>query len=438
VTSLTDQAADAVASNHALGQRNFVLIIMLSCLVLQRFGMPAPISVPGVIGCVVAVWYLWTGVLSFDRHRVGIMLGLVGFGLIAVNLHKSMPVAMVTRISMVSFLYWLVITGFGALRFTRKMDERVFFRIVIGCLAFIAVCGLLAFFAQFAGVRIFSFKSFVPAPLSMEALYNVEIPLGGTIIKANGFFLVEPSTFSQFMALGLICEWMESRRPAYIALFLFAMFCSASGTGWMVVGAFLLYTGFTKGGRGLWVVLAFSCIFLLAFIVVSFIFPAITDSLAGRIHEINMQGTSGNERFVTPILVMEQVLHAAPWAFFTGIGPGGVESLAGITFVYDMNTPIKIILEYGVFELILYLTLILWNHRTERQNAVLLPLLVLLLIAGGNEHFPPILFPVLLMATVANLMPREEAAVHEAGPASFRVSLPRPPELVPGIRTGAG
>jgi len=435
--SLTGEPVDPVVLHHARGQRNFVLIVMLSCLVLQRFGMPAPISVPGVIGCLAAGWYLWTGILSFDRKRVGIMLGLVAFGLIAVNLHKSMPVAMVTRNSMVSFLYWLVITGFGALRFTRKMDERVFFDLVVRCLAFIAVCGMIAFFAQFAGVRIFSFKSFVPASLSMEALYNVEIPLSGTIIKANGFFLVEPSTFSQFMALGLICEWMASRRPTYIALFLVAMFCSASGTGWMVVGAFVLYTGFTKGGRGLWVALVFSCVCLLAFIVISFIFPAITDSLAGRIHEINMQGTSGNERFVTPILVMGEVLHAAPWAFFTGIGPGGVESLAGITFVYDMNTPIKIILEYGVFELILYLTLILWNHRTERQNAVLLPLLVLLLIAGGNEHFPPILFPVLLIATVANLMPREETAVHQAGSTGFRVPLPRPPELVPGIGTGA-
>jgi hypothetical protein len=201
----------------------------------------------------------------------------------------------------------------------------------------------------------------------------------------------------------------------------------------MVVGAFVLYTGFTKGGRGLWVALGFSFVCLVAFIVISFIFPAITDSLAGRIHEINMQGTSGNERFVTPILVMKEVLHAAPWAFFTGIGPGGVDSLAGITYVYDMNTPIKIILEYGVFELLLYLTLILWNHRTERQNAVLLPLLVLLLIAGGNEHFPPILYPVLLIATVANLMPREAPAIQEHRPAGFRFPLLRSRELVPGI-----
>jgi hypothetical protein len=435
---MTDNGLESVAEYHARGQRAFVWIVMLSCLVLQRFGMPAPISVPGVIGTLAAIWFLWVGILSFDRKRVGIMLGLVGFGLIAVNLHKNMPIAMVTRISLVSFLYWLGITGFGSLRFTRRMDEGVFFSIVIRCLAFIAVCGMVAFLAQFAGIRIFSFKAFVPASLSMESLYNVEIPLGGSIIKANGFFLVEPSTFSQFMALGLICEWMQSRRVTYIALFLFAMFCSASGTGWMVVGAFVLYTGFTKGGRGLLVALGFCFVFLLAFVAVSFIFPAITDSLAGRIHEINMQGTSGNERFVTPILVMRQVLGAAPWAFFTGIGPGGVDSLAGITYVYDMNTPIKIILEYGIFELVLYLTLILWNQRTERQNAVLLPLLVLLLIAGGNEHFPPILYPVLLIATVANLAPREAAEIKERGPAGIRVPQLRPRELVPGIGTRTG
>jgi hypothetical protein len=430
----------SVAAYHAKGQRTFVLVILLSCLVLQRFGysagVSARISAAAMIGAPLAFWYVWTGVLSFDRKRVGLMLGLVGIGLIALNMQKNMPLAMVTRTSLVSLIYWLGITAFATLRFARPMSERVFFNILIRCLAFIAVCGIGAFLAQFVGIKMFSFRPIIPDQFLMESLYNVVIPLHGSIFKANGFFLVEPSTFSQFMALGLICEWLCERRTPYIVLFLTALFCSASGTGWLVIGSFVAYTGLTSGGRGVWYALVFSFLCLLAFVAMSFIFPAITDSLSGRIGEINMQGTSGYERFVAPILVLKQVMHVAPRAFFTGIGPGAVDTLAGITYVYTMNTPIKIIIEYGVFGLLLYLTLILWNQRTARQNAVLLPVMVLLLIAGGNDHFPPILFPVLLIATVANLT-GEPSMVRKPKPADVRFIAPSQRRWVPSAESEA-
>jgi hypothetical protein len=411
----------SVEAYHAQSQRRFVLITLLLCLVLQRFALPtgsqsAPISVVTPLVAVMVFWYISKGVLSFDRKRVGIMAGLVGIALISVSLQKNMPIAMVSRNSLISLMYWLGVTGFSTLRFTKPMEERPFFNILIGCLAFIAVCGIGEFFAQFVGLRLFTFSGFVPARFSVETLYNVVIPLGSSFIKSNGFFLVEPSVFSQFMAVGLVCEWMERRRKLYIALFLFALFCSVSGTGWLVVGAFLVYNGLTKGGRGLWVAMILSCVCVIAFVAVSFIFPAITESLSGRVHEINMPGTSGNARFVTPFLVLRHVFGVAPYAFFTGIGPGGSDSLAGITYEYNMNTPTKVILEYGIFGLLMYVALLLCNRRTSRQTSMLPPILVLLLFAGAYEHFPPILFPVLLVVTVCNLKPEPDSPVNVTAP----------------------
>ena len=176
-SNLTDDMA-----YHAKGQRTFVLVMLVSCLVLQRVGLPAGadavVSIAAPVGGMLAIWYIWTGVLSFDRKRVGIMLGLVGVALISVNLHRNVPIAMVTRNSAFSLFFWLCLTAFGTLRFTKPMDERVFFAILIRCLAFIAISGIAQFFAQFVGIKVFSFGGLLPAHFPMERFYNVEIPFG--------------------------------------------------------------------------------------------------------------------------------------------------------------------------------------------------------------------------------------------------------------------
>jgi len=45
----------------------------------------------------------------------------------------------------------------------------------------------------------------------------------GDLLKANGFFLIEPSVFSQFMALALIIELLTTRRPRHMLLFIAAL-----------------------------------------------------------------------------------------------------------------------------------------------------------------------------------------------------------------------
>ena len=94
----------------------------------------------------------------------------------------------------------------------------------------------------------------------------------------------------------------------------------------------------------------------------------------------------------------------------TGAGPGGSEQLM-VPYFYALNTPVKVLMEYGIFGLLFYLGLLTWGTRTKRQAMLLVPLMVLLLLTGGYHQFSPILFTVLLMGTVA-FVRQDEARVN--------------------------
>ena len=104
-----------------------------------------------------------------------------------------------------SLAQFLLLTSFCVLSFARDMDERVFFRGGANILALIAAAGILQFLLQFAGLGLFSFTHLLPDRMLFESGYNLAIPVGiGDIMKSNGFFLLEPSIFSQSMAMGCV------------------------------------------------------------------------------------------------------------------------------------------------------------------------------------------------------------------------------------------
>jgi hypothetical protein len=66
-----------------------------------------------------------------------------------------------------------------------------------------------------------------------------------------------------------------------------------------------------------------------------------------------------------------------------------------------------------------YMALFLAADRTPRQSALLAPALMLFLFTGTYAQFPPILFPILLITSVARLRPTPAhlpAVVAPAGP----------------------
>ena len=404
--------ADRPAAPRARGAASwldaghFVGAVMFICLVLQRFALPIgslEMSLATPLMLLLTVLAVLKGVLTLERRRTALFCGLCAVAVLATAKQMNDPVAFAPRTSTNSLLYWLLITGFAVFRLREKMDERRFFAIVNGWLLFLAGAGVLQFVAQFGGLRLFSFRGFVPWQFLIEQQYAVVIPLGvGDIIRGNGLFLVEPSVFSQFMAIGIIIEWLYFRRPLALALLFAGLLAAISGTGWLILAAFMVQTVLTSGSRDAMRAIGFALVCGVAVVIASFVAPEVTNSLFGRVGELSQTGSSGYARFVTPFMALGQVLHDAPDVFFTGLGPGAATELT-LAFKYWLNTPVKVLMEYGVFGLGCYLGLLLVAARSAGQTRLVLPLLVLLMFTGGYQEFSPILFPVLLISAVAFL-----------------------------------
>jgi hypothetical protein len=187
-----------------------------------------------------------------------------------------------------------------------------------------------------------------------------------------------------------------------------ALLLSFSGTGWIILASFLLTVGLTQGSRGLVIVLAGGAALLLLVGGLVILAPEVTQVFANRLGEVNQVGTSGYLRFVTPFLLLHTVFSANDWAWLTGIGAGVAERI-DLPFAFGVNTPVKIVVEYGVPGLLLYLALILKAERSRIQRTLVLPSMAFLLITGGYQEFAPVLFPVFLLICVARFTPGTEA-----------------------------
>ena len=174
----------------------------------------------GPIGLALGAWGLAHGTLVLHRGRTALYLGLVGLALLGASWHAMSPGTFDAAPSTNSLLHFLGITALATLSFAAPVDESAFFARVNYLLVIIAGLGIAQFAAQFVGLRLFAFTGLVPANFLLEQGYNLEIPVSiGETLKSNGLFLIEPSVFSQFMAVGLMIEMLTARRPVYFGLF---------------------------------------------------------------------------------------------------------------------------------------------------------------------------------------------------------------------------
>jgi hypothetical protein len=382
--------------------------MMIISLFLQRFGVPfgeKALSIVGPIGFALVAVALARGTLALDFGRLVMFMILTSCVLLGVALHAAHAGGLEAALNVNSLMQFLVLSSFATLTFAVPVDERQFFRKVNFYLMLIAVAGLIQFIVQFAGVRIFEFTGLLPDSILFENGYNLQIPVGvGDIFKANGFFLVEPSVFSQMMAMALIMEVISNRRPLYVTLFVTGLLLSFSGTGWIVLATFILVAAIGMGWRGLIVAMTTLAVLGLVVGIAAWLAPNVAEAFQSRFDEISRPSTSGHLRFITPYWLLSDVLSQLPSAALLGIGSGGSERLS-LPYEYDLNTPVKVAVEYGFPALLAYVSLFIVGRKTRLQHTLVPPAVILFLFMGGYQQFPPMVFFVLLVTAVAKLRP---------------------------------
>jgi hypothetical protein len=222
----------------------------------------------------------------------------------------------------------------------------------INICVFVGVCGLLQYIGQFFihDQWLVDFSQHIPDSIRATQGYNTSIPVG-LMYKSNGFFLLEPSSFSVLMAIALLCEWTLFRRIGRMSVLALGLLVSYSGTGilTLVLGAM-----FPLGLRTVVRALALAALGVLVFFLLGDVLHL--SFTLDRVNEFSTPGSSGSDRFVAPIQLLQEeigdgsdIVHV-----LLGNGPGSI-TRAVRSYTFFDPTWARLFFEYGLLGAIAFL-----------------------------------------------------------------------------------
>jgi hypothetical protein len=348
-----------------------------------------------------------TGRVVIDAKRAAYFAIMIGcFGMAHVLRMEPFSALSFFFMTVVSLLYALSVPRPG-----RGPEDAM--RFVANYSAIIAVCGVVQFVAQFViGKKLaFPIENFTPAAFLITGFHSLNpLSYGSSILKANGIFLLEPSFFSQLMAIGLIVEMAVAKRLLRIALFTLAIVLSYSGTGLLVVAVSLPILLMLDRRLDLLAIMIGVAVLALAFAV-----PLKLDVFLARLQEFNNPTSSGWLRFVGWFYLAMDTLSTDTWRTLFGYGAGTFHLIArhSMYAVAEMLHS-KILVEYGLLGFLSYVGFLMYCIFTSPMPiAVRIAVAALQFMAGAFAE------PVCgITLTLLLLTPR---------PGALRDAPPRPP-----------
>lgn len=256
-------------------------------------------------------------------------------------------------------------------------------RIFMNVATFIALCGLAQYVLQFfvATAHVFPMENYLPADWLVTG-FNMQAPIayGSSIYRANGIFMQEPSFFSQFLAIAVLCELIGRGRLWRIALYVIAILASQSGTGLVLLAVCVPVLIVARRRWNLLIAMAIA-LPLLMLLAGPYLH---TDQLFARIGEFGSERSSAYERFVGGFRIFDASVGADPVRLLFGYGAGNYRDI-----VHSLNHPaaemalFKIVVEYGLIGTLLYFSFMMYCIFSARQPLVLRLALALTLFLNG-------------------------------------------------------
>jgi hypothetical protein len=378
-----DGTIDTVASaaQHSSSQRLLAetetrvdISLLVSGLFLQRFSLTFAGKILGLEGLpflFILLHQFFTGklVIRYDRF-----LWFLGFGLAATcSLLLNFESTMLTGYSQFvvgSFLFALARPS-TANQYEKTLQAFQLLVMLLSCL------GVVQFVAQFVVdgtqlVRFYGLLDFLLDP-SHDAASDPQGPRNfGGILKSNGMFLAEPSTFSQITALGILVEVLKFGRPRYLLVMALGFLVAFSGTGLMLLLLFLPLAGLRHSRAGLsalFIVILFLGIFATGMIDLSV--------FSSRVSEFQDTQSSGFVRFVAPFwLAAKRFDTGSLGELLMGSGPGTVNAFGDLSYAHAIVNWFKLFYEYGIIGSFIYYCFLASCLRRSRCPGLLIAVLI--------------------------------------------------------------
>ncbi len=383
-------------------ERVLLRVVIAAVVVLQRFALPfgdgqVPLVLPVVL--VAVVWAVGRGVLEEDRLRLQLYLA----AMLACGTAATIASWRGLAWSPLSLIYLFVTYLPFSFRLRRASPElhREAVSFFVKLMTAAAVLGIVQMGAQLLGWAYHDPFEAIPSSFVLQG-YNTSysVVYGSPIFKANGFLFLEPSFYSQFLALALIGHLYLRRRPVAAGLFLAALLASVSGTGVVLAASGSVLLGLTRHGRQIWPLLSIG---VMAVIVA---LSPIGTLFTSRIAEFSTGKSSADGRFVAPYRLASATLFTSPATLLTGNGPGSAERLAreveertGLTPVFPVVP--KLAVEYGEPAAAGFLLFVLVAVLRRVPSVPLsLAVLVMYLTLSGSLLQPATVFLMLVFTTL--------------------------------------
>jgi hypothetical protein len=419
--SALPRAAIAVPARRRL---LLAVAVILSVTVLQRFAVPVAGSVFGLgfLLCLAATLVgLMQGVLQIDPRRAA----LYGFAICAL-----LSTLLVKRdgFSLLSLAMLMTLYAPFVAVLTVRRDEYVgLLHVFQRGLAFVAWCGLIQFAVQFflSPAWMFPFDRVLPEALFIPG-FNLVIPFHGGYLKSTGFWLLEPSIFSQLLAFALLIELAYFRRLDRMVLYGCAYLTSFSGTGAMLVFAMAPLV-LLRTRSALWILLSLvvfaSMLLLRELPMLSLFFERAVEFANAR--------SSGSMRMIAPYWAVGDLLLADPRALLFGLGPGQWGwGFGELDYSVLDSGWLKLLFEYGLIGAIPFLVFYLYCLFAASPDRLLsLACLLQFAFLGGYLnayyvgflHMILVVWPRLPVATSRRGASASAAGPHEASLAAQTV-----------------
>jgi hypothetical protein len=341
--------------------------------------------------------FVLAGLLS---RRLGIDVGRAAYFAI---LFGTLGLVQVIREEAFS-LSGFVLLGVSSLLYTFRTEQaqgsvRGRFKFFSNYCAILAVFGIVQFLAQFAigPKNAFPVESFLPAGFLIHGFHYLN-PLyyGSSVLKANGIFLLEPSFFSQLMAIALLVELSFETRIRNIIVISLAIIFSYSGTGILIL-VISLPIALVKERRAD-ILLA---IIGLAMAALLFATPLKLDIFLERAGEFTDPNSSAYIRFVSWYALAKDALSVDAWHALFGYGTGTFRAVGG---EYSSSAAeifhSKMLIEYGIAGFSAYLGFVLYClFSSPLPLAVKVGALVMTFMAGAfAEPVTGVILTLILLA----------------------------------------